>query len=280
MTDNLILYELQHIHEALTKNKEEPTLNFRMIYPTEKFNFSEPILNTTKLGLIRLSVYNSVFNVNRRNNQFLYASTVIEDDEALTRALSSDPNLNPISTSSPNITSILNHNYKGIPLLYSTITPGAYELTDIAELIKEETDGKFIIEPDKNTMKFSMEIKQIALSFDIENSLASLLGFRKIIYKKGRYKSQKIIDIMGFSTINIHCNVISGAKDNGKDTDILYTFNLTEPPGYLINIIPTNILYQNVTKDRIEYIEFHIKDEHGRPIDFNRDVLSFTLHLI
>ena len=114
MTDNLILYELQKIHEALTKTKEEHTLNFRMIKPTEKFNFSEPILNTTKLGLIRLSVYNLVFKVNRRNNQFLYASTVIEDDEALPRAPSSDPNLNPISTSSPNITSILNHIYKGM----------------------------------------------------------------------------------------------------------------------------------------------------------------------
>ena len=280
MTDNLILYELQKIHEALTKTKEEHTLNFRMIKPTEKFKFTEPILNTTQLGLIRLSVYNSVFNVNRRNNQFLYASTVIEDDEALPRALSSDPNLNSISTSSPNITSILNHNYQGIPLLYSTITPGAYELTDIAELIKEETVGNFIRKPNKNTMKSLMEIKQGALSFDIENSLASLLGFSKMIYKKGRFKSQKIIDIMGFSTSNIHCNVITGAKDNGKDTDILYTFNLTEPPGYLINIIPTNILYQNVTKDRIEYIEFYIKDEHGRPIDFNGDVLSFILHLI
>ena len=183
-TDSLMLRELQNIHDALTKTKEEYTLNFRMIKPTEKFNFSEPILNTTKLGLIRLSVYNSVFNVNRRNNQFLYASTVIEDDEALPRVLSSDPNSNPISTSSPNITSILNYNYKGIPLLYSTITPGAYELTDIAELIKEETDGNVIIEPDKNTMKCLMETKQGALSFDIEHSLASLLGFRKIIYKK------------------------------------------------------------------------------------------------
>ena len=111
----------------------------------------------------------------------------------------------------------------------------AEELTDIAELIREETDGNVIIEPDKNTMKCLMELKQRALSFDIENSLSSLLGFRKKIYKKGRYKSQKIIDIMGFSTINIHCNVISGAKDNGKDTDILYTFNLTEPPGYSLD---------------------------------------------
>ena len=70
MTDNLFLRELQNKHEALTKTEEERTLNFRMIKSTEKFNFSEPILNSSKLGLIRLSVYKSVFNVNRRNNQF------------------------------------------------------------------------------------------------------------------------------------------------------------------------------------------------------------------
>ena len=184
MTENLISWELQKIHDALTNTKEEiQNNNLRMIKPTEKFNFSEPILITTKLDLIRLSVYNSVFNVNRRNNQFLNASTVIEGEEALPQAFSSDPNFNhnpnPISTSIPNITSILNYNYKGIPLLYSTITPGAYELTDIAELIKKETDGNDIIEPDKNTMKCLREIKLEVLSFDIENSIASLLGFRK-----------------------------------------------------------------------------------------------------
>ena len=39
MTDNLILRELQNIHEPLTKTKEEHTLNFRMTKPTENFNF-------------------------------------------------------------------------------------------------------------------------------------------------------------------------------------------------------------------------------------------------
>ena len=121
MTDNIILYELQKIHDTLTKTNEEHTLNFRMIKPNEKFNFNEPILNTTKLGLVRLSVYNSVFDVNRGNNQFLYSDT-------------------------------------------KTITPGAYELTEIAELIKEETNGNVIIEPDKNTMKCLMEIKQGAIN--------------------------------------------------------------------------------------------------------------------
>ena len=215
MRDKLILWELQKIHEALIKTKEEHTLNFRMTRATEKINFSEPILNTTKLGLIRLSVYNSVFNVNRRNIKILYISTVIEDASPIREPAS--PIAEPLSTntktitntntntnrerakppamaepliSNSNITSVLNYNYKGIPLLYSTITPGAYELTAIAELLKEETDGIVIMEPDKNTMKCKIEIKQGALSFDVENSIAPLLGFRKVVYKAGIYTSQ------------------------------------------------------------------------------------------
>ena len=213
MTDSLILYELQKIHEALTKTKEEFTLNFRMVKSTERFNFSEPILNTAKLGLIRLSVYNSVFNVNGNNNKFRFNS--------LDRQIFSDTKL--------------------------YITSGAYELSEIAEIKKEETEGNVIIEVDKNTIKWKMEIKQGALRFDVENSIGSLLGFRKILYRAATYTSQKIVDIMGFNTINIHCNIISGAKDIGKDTDILYTFNVTEPPGYMIITIPTNVLHQNVT---------------------------------
>ena len=43
-----------------------------------------------------------------------------------------------------------------------------------------------------------MEIKQGALNFDTENSIAPFLGFRKIVYKQGKYTSQKIIDIVNF----------------------------------------------------------------------------------
>ena len=219
-----------------------------MIKSTEKFNFNEPILNTTKLGLIRLSVYKSVFNITERNNQFIFT--------------------NPQSF----------HQIDAFKIF--SIPPGSYELTDIADIIKQETNNNVIIQVDKITMKCEMEVKQGVINFDVENSVALLLGFNKQIYSRGKYTTNKTTDIMGFNTINIHCNIISGAKDNGKDTDILYTFNLTEPPGYLINILPTNILYQSLTENRIDYIEFHFKDEHGRPIDFNDDLLSFTLHLL
>ena len=85
-----------------------------------------------------------------------------------------EPLVSRISPDS-NITTVLNYNYKGIPLLYSNITPGEYELTDIAVLIKVETDGNVILEPDENTMKYKMEIKQGAFSFNVENSIAPLL---------------------------------------------------------------------------------------------------------
>ena len=71
------------------------------------------MLNTTKLCSIRLSVYNSVFNVNRRNNQFLHAGTVLDHDDdgetwakpqALAEPLSSNSNTN----FSSNNTSVLN----------------------------------------------------------------------------------------------------------------------------------------------------------------------------
>ena len=90
-----------------------------MIKPKKSLTLVNLYFNTTKFGLIRLSVYNSVFNLNRGNNQFLYS-----DGETWARP----------------------HN--------KATTPGAYELTEIAELIKEETNVNVIIEPDKNTMKW------------------------------------------------------------------------------------------------------------------------------
>ena len=73
------------------------------------------------------------------------------------------------------------------------VIPGAFELIEIAELIKEETNGNVIIEPDKNTMKSLLEIKQGAIDFDIENSIAPLLGFRKIVYKKVNIHLRKLL---------------------------------------------------------------------------------------
>ena len=78
----------------------------------------------------------------------------------------------------------------------------------------------------------------------------------------------------------VQCNVISVVKESFNDTDILFIFHLIEPTGYMITIITTDVLSQNVPKEQTEYIEFHIKDEQDRSIHFNGDDFSFTLHLV
>ena len=83
------------------------------------------------------------------------------------------------------------------------IPPGSYESTDIADIIKQETYKNFLIQVDKNTMKRKMKVLQAVINFIVENSVASLLGFDKQIYSRGSYTTNKIIDIMGFNTINV-----------------------------------------------------------------------------
>ena len=51
---------------------------------------------------------------------------------------------------------------------------------------------------------------------------------------------------MEFVTFNIPCNIISGIKDNGNNSYILKSFNLTEPLGYMIVNIPTNVLFKKM----------------------------------
>ena len=47
MTDKLILWELQNLHDALTQVKDDKIFNLRKKRPSEGFNFIESILNTT-----------------------------------------------------------------------------------------------------------------------------------------------------------------------------------------------------------------------------------------
>ena len=124
-----------------------------------------------------------MFVVNSRNNQFLFVSVVLDGEELVQNHSSNfnsntntDSNTNTNKNTDYNLKSILNYNYKGTPLLCSTILPGANELSEIAKLKKEETNDK-LTETDKNTMNCKMEIKQEELSFDVENSIAPLLGF-------------------------------------------------------------------------------------------------------
>ena len=99
-----------------------------------------------------------MLNVNKRNNQFSYASKIL-DISSYSSSSSITFSSSFSSNTKSNITSIPFYN-KGTPKLYSTITSCAHELADIAELTKEETERNVRIEEDINTMKRRIERKQ------------------------------------------------------------------------------------------------------------------------
>ena len=49
-------------------------------------------------------------------------------------------------------------------------------------------------------MNCKIEIKQDSLSFDVEDAIAPLLGYRKILNKANIYTSQKFFVVGGFNT--------------------------------------------------------------------------------
>ena len=67
------------------------------------------------------------------------------------------------------MTGMLHQNAKPIDTtaFHSTTIPGAYELSDITEILKQETEVNVMIGEDKKTTKCKMELKWVLISTDV-----------------------------------------------------------------------------------------------------------------
>ena len=82
-TENLLLSITKNCEKWVgqTHRKPEETLKFKMLKSREIFHFNQPIQTKGDwmLGLINLEVYNSIFNITKKNNKFeLYTDTFDE----------------------------------------------------------------------------------------------------------------------------------------------------------------------------------------------------------
>ena len=68
--------------------------------------------------------------------------------------------------------------------------PGANGLSDIAVIIREETDGNVRLEVVENIMKCKINVGS-SHSLDFVNSIASILGFKQQNYSTGKHTAKK-----------------------------------------------------------------------------------------
>ena len=108
------------------------------------------------------------------------------------------------------------------------IPTGCYELKAInAEIIRMRGGNCDItILPNVNTLQCILNVvgAKLKVSFDVPNSLASVLGFNRSTYGVGRHAGEKLVNIMSVNSILVHCNIIPSSYRRGVQAPVFYNF--------------------------------------------------------
>ena len=99
------------------------------------------------------------------------------------------------------------------------IPTGCHELKAINAEITRMRGGNndITILPNVKTLQCILNVvgAKVKVSFDVPNSLASVLGFNKRIYGVGCHASEHLVNIMSVNSILVHCNIIRSSFVRG-----------------------------------------------------------------
>ena len=162
------------------------------------------------------------------------------------------------------------------------LPPGVYELVDINKYMKQKLSDsdfefEFNIEADTISMK---SVLTTSNPIYFNSKLNELLGFTNTHYVQGTHISEKPVMITTTDKVHLKCDCVDGSIVNGIREQILFSFNLSAPPGYKIIKEPKNILYKKINKTRLDSIQFFLEDNNHNPVDFNCETLTFTIQII
>ena len=103
-------------------------------------------------------------------------------------------------------------------------------------------------------------------------------GFYQIL--PGSFKSNKPINITGIDKIRLKCDCIQGSIVNGVREPILFSYALSSPPGHKIYKEPRLKLFKKINQSILTHITFYFEDDDYKPVDFQKETISFTCQLI
>ena len=182
------------------------------------------------------------------------------------------------------------------------LTPGIYTIKDISDAIQTFSGHKEIIEIEyddismktKLFLKFKNTEKRLfalgTLRFNEKSFLHTLLGFTPYWEYKptnsnyvaipGVYISDKFLNLSVTNKIHLKCDCIDGSIQDGVRQPILYSFVLDKPSGYKVFCQPETIHYKKINKSVLNTMTFYLEDNDHKEVDFNGEMLTFTLQVI
>ena len=163
------------------------------------------------------------------------------------------------------------------------IPTGCYELKAInAEIARTRGNSDITILPNVNTLQCIVTVvgAKCKVSFDVPNSLSSVLGFKQdIVYGVGRHASEKLVNIMSVNSILVHCNIIHFSYMRGQQAPVVYNFFPNAAPGQKILEAPHNLINLPVSVDVISTLSVWLTDQDGEHLDLRGELLTIRFHL-
>ena len=118
------------------------------------------------------------------------------------------------------------------------------------------------------------------VTFDVSNSLASVLGFKQdIVYVVGRHASERLVNSMSVNSILVHWNIIHSSHMRGQQAPVVYNFSPNAAPGQKILEASHNLIYLPVTVDVISTLSVWLADQDGEHLDLRGEKLTIRFHL-
>jgi len=171
------------------------------------------------------------------------------------------------------------------------IPEGCYEIEDIngylQRILKEKghydaakEECCITLQPNSNTLKSVLTIAtNYKVDFTPNNSIRSVLGFRRWVYGEGYNESEEIVNIMSVNSLRVTSDIIGASYANGTTGNVIYSFFPNVGPGYKIIEVPHNLIYLPVTLRTISSMETKLTDQNGNLLNLRGEELSIRFHL-
>lgn len=183
-----------------------------------------------------------------------------------------------------------------------TIPNGQYNVSDLNAYISRilHDNGDFIVDsngteqyafqiyPNTSTLRCVLEFGSDS-SFNLYKVDFTISGIYKTLGFSGTQEyaaatsayneGDTVVDITnGITDFYIVCDVVDNALVNGLPSNVLHSFNMTVPAGFLINIEPNFNRWVPVKSGQIREINVKITDQLFRVVDFNNEPISLALY--
>lgn len=168
-------------------------------------------------------------------------------------------------------------------ILLIKIPTGCYEINTLEIKIHEllaSSDVKFFeLNTDSSTLKCTIYCSN-DIVFDVNNSIAPLLGFRPTAGRlRGNivHESVDLVNITKINCIKVDCNLAKGSFDNGQQTHSIHEFYPTVSPGFKIIEIPKYCVLYQLRTNAVDHVRVTLRDQHDKLINIRGEALNVRL---